>query len=445
MSAQQRRLHLAVRINSTGTLGRSWSWPGTQWNRFADVDHFVRLTELARAGGFDAVFVSDHPALARAGRARPTHTFDPIVLFAALAAKVPDIGFLLTASSSYNSPYNLARRVATLDAISGGRAGWNVVSSFNPDVAANFGAAPLPPREERYRRADEFLQVVKKLWLSWDTPTGEAPAESLWDGASARPIDHHGEFFDVTGPLNVPIGPQGYPVVAQAGGSPQGIELAAKHAELIYASLLDKQTALVFGANVRGRAAGYGRGPDSIRVLPGLTVIPGATRAEAHRKHEALHDTDEDGLIAEFTARAGLTGRRIDPDKPLDPEWFPVVEDHQRPEGHRHALADFVANEEVTPRQLVRRVEGGHRLVVGTPEEIAADLLSWWEDGASDGFNLQVPILPDGITELTEQLIPVLRAAGAVAVSYEGRTLRERFGLPDPRADAGSPAAGVPA
>jgi hypothetical protein len=187
-----------------------------------------------------------------------------------IAAVVPDIGFLLTVFSSYNAPYNLARRLASLDQISGGRVIWNIVSSFNPDIAANFGAAPLPPRADRYRRADEFVEVVKKLWLSWDTPKGDAPVERLWDGATARSIDHHGEFFDVAGPLNVPVGPQGHPVIAQAGASDAGIDLAAKHADIVYASLLHKQAAFQYKAQLGERAAAHGRdrdGPAHCRAL----------------------------------------------------------------------------------------------------------------------------------------------------------------------------------
>lgn len=442
-----RRLFLSVAVNSTGSAARSWAWPGTTWSRFSDWNHYLRSAQLAHDGVFDIVFVSDHPALQRDNTSRPLHSFDPTVLFTAIAATVPDIGFLLTASSSYNSPYNLARRLATLDHISGGRVIWNVVSSFNPDIAANFSAAPLPPRAERYRRADEFLDVVKKLWLSWDTPEGPAPIDTVWDEGTARRVDHHGEFFDVAGPLNVPIGPQGHPVISQAGASEAGVDLAAKHADIVYASLLHKQAAFGYRAQLRERAIVHGRDPDGIRLMPGLTAIVGATREEAYRKHEALHGfSGEDGLIADFFKRTALfdiTGR-LDPDRPLDPTLFSYTEDQSRPVGFVRSFAELTAAENITPRQLVRRVEGGHRLAIGTPQEVADTILDWWSDGAVDGFNIHIPVLPDGIAEFNRDVIPLLQASGAFPRAYDGSTIRERLGLRDPRAERDTDVRSVP-
>jgi len=430
-----RRLYLSVAINSTGSAGKSWAWPGTDWSRFSRFDHYLRSAQLAHEGVFDIVFVSDHPALQRDNTTRPIHSFDPTVLFSAIAAKVPDIAFLLTASSSYNSPYNLARRLASLDHISGGRVIWNVVSSFNPDIAANFGAAPLPPRADRYRRADEFVQVVKKLWLSWDTPQGEAPADKLWDETTARKIDHHGEFFDVAGPLNVPVGPQGHPVISQAGASDAGLDLAAKHADIVYASLLHKPAAFHYRAQLSERALAHGRDPDSLRLLPGLVVVLGETREAAYRKHEALHGSDgEEGLVRDFFKRAAfldITG--LDPDRPIDPALFSYTQDQFRPVGFTRSFAELTAAEELTPRQLVRRVDGGHRLAIGTPQEVADTILDWWSTGAVDGFNVHIPVLPEGIAEFNRSVIPLLQAAGAFPMQYDGSTIRERLRLPDPR------------
>lgn len=372
-----RRLYLSVAINSTGSAGQSWAWPGTDWTRFSRFNHYLRSAQLAHEGVFDIVFVSDHPALQSDNTSRPLHSLDPTVLFSAIAATVPDIGFLLTASSSYNAPYNLARRLASLDHISGGRVIWNVVSSFNPDIAANFGAAPLPPRAERYRRADEFVQVVKKLWLSWDTPAGKAPTQRLWDETTARTIDHAGEFFHVRGPLNVPIGPQGHPVISQAGASDAGLDLAAKHADIVYAALLHKQAAFHYKARLRERALAHGRDPDSIRLIPGLVVVLGETREEAYRKHEALHGGHgEEGLIKDFFKRAAFPDIAAqDPDKPIDPALFSYTQDQSRPVGFIRSFAELTAAEELTPRQLVRRVDGGHRLAIGTPQDVADTIL----------------------------------------------------------------------
>lgn len=436
-----RRLNLGVAIHGTGSSGLSWKWPGTQWNRFNDFGFYRRSAEIARRGVLDAVFVSDHPALSRDASRAPTHVFDPTVLFASIAGAVPDIGFVLTASSTYNSPYNLARRLATLDTISGGRVIWNAVANFNPDIAANFGSAPLPTRVERYRRADEFVDVVKKLWLSWDTPEGEAPQDRLWDDASARPINHHGEFFDVTGPLNVPIGPQGHPVISQAGGSPAGIDFAGKHAEIVYAAVLSKQEAFAYGARLDERAVAHGRPHDSIRLFPGLGVVLGDTREEAYRRHEALNGASgEDGLIAEFVKRNRVNNpafpRSLDPDRPLDPAWFTPSQDQTRPVGFTQALADLLRSEELTARQIVRRTgpAGGHRQLIGTPREVADDILDWWSSGAVAGFNVHVPVLHDDLERFVDEVVPILQAEGAYPREYDGATIRDRFDLPYPQA-----------
>jgi FMN-dependent oxidoreductase (nitrilotriacetate monooxygenase family) len=434
MTASDRRLYLSVMINSTGSAERSWAWPSTQWNRFNDFSHYLQTAQLAHDGTFDTVFLSDHTALQHDNRSRPIHSLDPIVLFTAIAARVPAIGFILTASTSYNSPYNLARRLATLDNIAGGRVIWNAVSTFNSDVAANFGAAPLPPRAERYRRADEFIEVVKKLWLSWDTPEGERPDGPLWDETTARRIDHHGEFFDVAGPLNVPIGPQGHPVISQAGASQAGIDLAAKHADVVYAALLHKQAASAYRSELEERAVVHGRAPGSIRVIPGLIVVLGETREEAYRRHEALYGAaDEDDLIATFLQRNGLADRAgVDPDKPLDPALFAFREDQDKPVGFVRSFADLTAAEEITPRQIVRRVGGGHRLIVGTSHDVADTILDWWRDGTVDGFNIHIPVLPDGLAEFNREVIPLLRASGAFPETYDGTTIRSRLRLPGP-------------
>lgn len=437
----RRRLNLGVAIHGTGSADLAWKWPGTTWNRFNDFAFYRRCAEIARRGVLDAVFVSDHPALSRDASRAPTHVFDPTVLFSAIAGAVPDIGFVLTSSSTYNSPYNLARQLASLDTISGGRVIWNVVSNFNPDIAANFGAAPLPPREERYRRADEFVQVVKKLWLSWDAPEGPVPDGPLWTHATARRIDHHGEFFDVRGPLNVPIGPQGHPVISQAGGSAAGIDFAGKHAEIVYSASLSKRAAFEYAAKLDERAVAHGRPRDSIRLFPGLGVILGDTREEAYRRHEALNGfADEDGLIADFERR-NRSGNdafpdKLDPDQPLDPCWFVPDEDRNFPLGFSQAIHDLVSTEEITARQFVRLVGpvGGHRQIVGTPREVADDILDWWSSGAVAGFNIHLPLLPDDIDLFVDQVVPILQSEGAYPKEYDGVTIRDRFGLPDPRA-----------
>jgi FMN-dependent oxidoreductase (nitrilotriacetate monooxygenase family) len=441
----QHRLTLGVSIVGAGASARAWNWPGTKWNRFAHWEYYKRSAEIARSGVLDAIFVSDHPALQRDAGRGPSHLFDPIVLFSAIAGAVLDIGFVLTASTSYNSPYNLARRLASLDTISGGRLIFNAVANFNPDIAANFGADGLPDREQRYRKADEFLQVVKELWLSWDAPEGLAPDGPLWDETTARAINHHGEFFDVRGPLNVPIGPQGHPVISQAGASPQGVDFAGKHAEIVYAALLSKEAAFQFKGQLESAARAHGRAPDSIRLFPGASVFVGDTHEEALRRHEVFSGVDsEEGLIASFLRqqRAASPGfpEHIDPDKPLRPEWFVPREGQQRPIGFTKALCDLVELEGSTIRQIIRRTgaAGGHRLVAGTPREVAGALIDWWAAGAVSGFNVHLPLLHEDLERFVRQVVPILQAEGVFPKEYDAPTIRGRFGLPDPRTALGA-------
>jgi FMN-dependent oxidoreductase (nitrilotriacetate monooxygenase family) len=432
--AATRRLNLNVGINTTGYLTPAWPYRTGTRHDINDPAYYVGLTRLAHAGIFDAVFFSDHPALITDPNARPFHTLDPLTLCAALAAQVPDIGFVVTASSTYNSPYNLARRTQTLDIISGGRLIVNIVSSFSPAVAANFGNEPLPPRTIRYARATEFLDVAKALWSSWDPRReGEVPPDRFWDAGSARPIDHDGEHFHIKGPLNVPRGPQGHPVIAQAGASEGGIDLAARHGEIIYCNILSRPAGQAFGRKVRDRAAAVGRDPSEIRIVPGLVTIIGETREEALRKHELYSGAgSEDGLLKRFVRDNGIDPEGFDPDAPLDAAKFVPDPNRQMAVGMGLGLSDLLTHETLTARQAVRRSEGAHRLLLGTAEEIAEAMIDYWEDGTVDGYTLQPPRAPDDITEFVDKVVPILQDRGVYPRRYEGETIRDRYGLPYP-------------
>jgi FMN-dependent oxidoreductase (nitrilotriacetate monooxygenase family) len=434
MAAGRRRLYLSVGINSTGYLGASWK--ARRGNRldFVDYGYYLALTKAAHAARFDAVFFSDHPALMLDTSQRPLHSFEPLTLLTALAAQVPDIGLWFTATTSYNAPYNLARRLQTVDHISGGRIIFNAVSSFNPAVAANFGGDPLPPREDRYRKADEFMRVLYALWESWDLKReGGVPDGRLWDGASAHAIHHEGEFFTVAGPLNVPRGPQGRPVIAQAGASDGGIEFAARHGELIYCSLLCKEVALAFGAKLRRRAAEVGRPSNAIKLFPALVPIVARTEAEARERLYAVAAAGtEAGLVRQFAVEHGLDGPDFDPDAPLEESHFAAKPGQQRPVGFTQSIAELIRCEKVSTRQLVNRLAGGHRLVVGTPETVADTIIDWWQNGAADGFNIQAAALPDELDSFAELVVPILQERGIFPRDYDGTTLRERLDLPLP-------------
>lgn len=434
MTTTTRRLNLNVGINTTGYLGNAWKYRTGSKHDINDPDYYRRLTELAHKGVFDAVFFSDHPALATDPNGRPFHTIDPLILSTALSAQVPDIGFVVTMSSTYNSPFNLARRTQSTDIISGGRLIINIVSSFNPAVAANFGSEPLPPRAERYAKASEFLDVAKELWASWDPAReGEVPPERFWDASSAHAIDHEGTYFTIKGPLNVPRGPQGHPVLAQAGASEGGIDLAARHGEIIYCNILSRGAGQAFGKKVRDRAVSFGRDPSGIRIVPGLVVILGDTREEALRKHELFSGAgSEDGLLARFARENGIDPADFDPDAVLDPARFIPDQNRLMAVGMGLGLSELLTHESLTARQAVRRSEGHHRLLLGTPEEVADAIIDFWADGTVDGYTLQPPRAPDDIAEFVEKVIPILQDRGVYPRSYEGKTIRDRYRLPYP-------------
>lgn len=434
MSTSRRQLNLNVGINTTGYLAHAWKHRSGTFRDIFDPAYYLRLTRLAREGLFDAVFFSDHPALMTDPATRPLHTLDPLILAATLMAQVPDIGVVATLSSTYNSPYNLARRAQSCDILSGGRLIINIVSSFNPAVAANFGSAPLPPRDERYARAVEFLDVAKKLWASWDLDRqGPLPAAHLWDSASAHAIDHQGEHFAVRGPLNVPRGPQGHPVIAQAGASDRGLDLAALHGEIIYCNILSRAAGQAFGRKVRDRARAFGRDPSDIRIVPGVVAIVADSEKEALRKHELVSGAgSEEGLLRRFAAEAGLDPARFDPDAPLDPLRFLPDQNQQKSVGMSLGLFDLLAHETLTARQAIRRLEGHHRLVLGTPEQVADSLIDLWADGTVDGYTLQLPALPDDLELFILKVIPILQDRGVYRRAYEGKTMRDRYALRAP-------------
>jgi FMN-dependent oxidoreductase (nitrilotriacetate monooxygenase family) len=434
MTQAQRLLNLNVGVNTTGYLTKAWKYRSGRRDDVWDGDYYRRLTELAHRGRFDAVFFSDHPALMTDPEGRPLHTLDPLILSSTLAGQVPDIGFVVTTSSTYNSPYNFARRAQTADILSGGRFIFNIVSSFSSNVAANFSSAPLPPRAIRYARAVEFLDVAKKLWASWDPARQrELGEDEFWDAASFHAIDHVGEHFSVRGPLNTPRGPQGHPVLAQAGASEGGLDLAARHGEIIYCNVLSKAAGLAFGKKIRDRAAAFGRDPDSIKIVPGLVVILGQTRAEALRKHELFSGAgSEEGLLLRFINEHGLDPRTFDPDAPLEAERFLPDPDRQLALGFTLGLTDLLAHEKLSARQAVRRSEGNHRLLLGTPDEVTEAIIDFWAEGAVDGYTLQPPRAPDDIEEFVEHVIPRLQERGVFRREYARETVRERYRLPTP-------------
>lgn len=431
-----RQLHLNINALHSGFVPSAWRLPESAPDAFIDVHHYVRLARIAEAGKLDAIFLADNAAIVDQIDFRPITALEPTVLLTAVAAATTHLGVIGTASTSYNEPYNIARRFASLDLVSGGRAGWNVVTTADLPSARNFGQEAVPDHAQRYRRADEFTQLVKDLWDSWedDAFIGDKAAGRFVDLAKVHPVRHRGEFFSVQGPLNLPRSPQGRPVLVQAGASADGRELAARHAEAVFSASQSFEESQAYARGLKQRAEALGRGPDAVKVLAGLTTIIGSTEAEARRRRDQLVD-----LIPwnySLTRLAGTLGVPVDRLK-LD-ERLP--EDLALPGGGNgnhtffHATLAHARRGQFTVRQLIRELAGGggHRVIVGTPEQIADDIEHWFKAGAADGFNLMPDQLPGGLQDFVDGVVPILQRRGIFRTAYEGRTLREHLGLARP-------------
>ena len=443
-----RHLHLNAFLMSTGHHEASWRLPESDPYAGTDIAHFIRLAKTAERAKFDSVFFADSPVLFGSVGRRPAGTLEPTVLLAALAVATERIGLIATASTSYNSPYNLARRFASIDHISGGRAGWNVVTTAGEDAARNFGLAGQPRHEDRYARAAEFLDVAAKLWDSWDDDAIVADkAEGVWARADrVHPVEHVGPHYAVHGPLDVPRSVQGRPVIVQAGSSENGKRLAARYAEAVFTAQQTLAEAQGFYADLKGRVSAEGRDPSVLKILPGIVPIVGATEAEARRREQEFA-----GLIRPEFARdelakvLGLSPEELPLDAPL-PADLPGEEQIEGAKSRYTLIVDLARRENLTVRALIGRLGGGrgHRTLAGTPEQIADALESWFTQGAADGFNVMPAALPSGLDEFVDQVVPILQARGLFRTEYEGRTLREHYGLARPGVrDRGAELVGV--
>lgn len=440
-----RQLHLNINVLHSGFVPSAWRLPEADPRAFIDVAHYIRVAQIAEAAKFDAVFLADNAAIVDQIDFRPITALEPTVLLACVAAATTHIGVIGTASTSYNEPYNIARRFATLDHVSKGRAGWNVVTTADAASARNFGRDAAPDHAGRYARAAEFTDIVKTLWDSWedDAFVGDKVSGRFIDTDKVQPIAHHGTYFSVQGPLNLPRTPQGHPVLVQAGGSADGRDLAARHAEAVFSASQSFEESLAYGRELNARAAAYGRGPHAVKILAGLTTIIGATEAEAIRRRNDLIDMIP--WTYSINRLAGILG--VAPDRIKLDERLP--DDLALPHGGNGNHTFFSATlaqarlHGYTARQLVYALAGGggHRVVVGTPEQIADDIEHWFTGGAADGFNLMPDALPSGLQDFTDGVVPILQQRGIFRREYEGTTLREHFGLARPAGRKGIAAA----
>lgn len=434
MSARQ--LHLNAFLMSTGHHEASWRLPESNPYAATDVNHYAELARIAERGTFDSLFLADSPQLNGDVGRRPLGVLEPLTLLTALVAVTERIGLIATASTSYNSPYNLARRFASLDHVSGGRAGWNIVTTATVDAARNFGLDDLPDHASRYARADEFVQVAQKLWDSWqDDAVVADKAAGVWgDQSKIHPPAHRGEYFSVEGPLNIPRSPQGYPLLVQAGSSEDGKALAARHAEAVFTAQQTFEEARAFYTELKARTIAAGRDPDAIKILPGIVPVIGSTEAEAAAKDREL----DEAIVPEYAHRQLASTLRIpleqlELDRELPDNLLP--EDAIEGAKSRYTLiVELARRERLTVRQLIGRLGGGrgHRTFTGTPEQVADTIEQWFRGGVADGFNIMPPTLPSSLELFVDQVVPILRSRGLFRSEYTAATLRGHYGLARP-------------
>ncbi|MFJ4519713.1 LLM class flavin-dependent oxidoreductase [Streptomyces sp. NPDC088810] len=432
-----RQLHLNAFLMNTGHHEASWRLPESDPYAHVELSHYVRLARIAERGTFDSLFLADGPQLWGSLAQRPAGALEPLTLLTALATATEHIGLIATASTSYNSPYNLARRFASLDIVSGGRAGWNIVTTAGAEAARNFGLAEEPPHAERYARAAEFLEVSRKLWDSWEDDAIVADkAAGVWgDDRRIHPPRHKGTYFGVEGALNVPRTPQGYPLLVQAGSSEDGKAFAARYAEAVFTAQQTLADAQAFYADLKSRTRAAGRDPEHLKVLPGIVPVLGSTEAEARAAERLLEDhiVYEHGVgRLESLLQLPAGTLRLDGRLPAD---LPPESAIEGAKSRYTLVVELARRERLTVRQLIGRLGGGrgHLTVAGTPEQVADQIETWFTQGAADGFNIMPAVLPSGLEAFVEHVVPVLRGRGLLRTAYGPRqTLRERYGLPRP-------------
>jgi FMN-dependent oxidoreductase (nitrilotriacetate monooxygenase family) len=424
-SAPSKQLSIAAFMMRHGHHVAAWRHPQTdlESNPFKV---FRQQVQSAERACLDAVFFADSLALTGGVPA-----LEPLTLLSALAASTDKIGLIGTATTTYNEPYTVARQFASLDQISEGRAGWNLVTSDNAAEAANFGRDQHVAHAARYERAREFHQVVTGLWDSWEDGAliNDKDGGRLIDSARLRKLNHRGPHFAVAGPLNVSRSPQGRPVVVQAGGSEAGRDLAAATAEMVFTAQPSLAKAQDFYRDMKRRVVAHGRAPDSLKVMPGLFAVVGRSQGEADDKFGELQRLIEPkaglALLGRMIGNFDLSGYPLDGPLPD----LPQTQDGQR--SRQQLLTDLAQGENLTIRQLYERIAGGrgHFTVVGTAQAVADQMQAWFEQEAVDGFNFMAPALPGGLDDFLSLVVPELQRRGLFRTEYRGTTLREHLGL----------------
>ncbi len=434
--AETRMLHLGAFMRPVSIHTAWWRHPGSYPDANFNFTHLKRFAQKLEAGKFDAFFMADHLAVLNMPmnalmRSATTTSFDPMILLPALAACTDRLGLIATGSTTFEEPYLVARRFASLDHLSNGRAAWNVVTTSNPDSARNFGRDTHMEHAERYRRAREFIDVVKGLWDSWADDAFIRDVENgiFFDPARLHVLDHHGKYFNVRGPLNVARPVQGHAVIVQAGASHDGRQLAAETAEMVFAAGGPIDAAQEYYNDVKTRARDAGRDPNLIKIMPGALVVVGDTDTEAQAKKDYLDSlVHPDSGIASLSIALGVDASKFDLDGPL-PD---IPETNQSKSGRERVLAR-ARRDNPTVRDLAKVLGAyGGLSIVGTPKTIADTMERWLHERACDGFNVMFPSVPQGLDEFVDRVVPELQRRGLFRKEYEGHTLRDHLGLPRP-------------
>ena len=431
-----RQLHLGAFMRPVSLHTGAWRYPGAYTDanfNFAHLSAFARKLEAAK---FDAFFMADHLAVLNMPvealrRSQTVTSFEPLTLLSALAAVTERIGLVATASTTFEAPYHVARRFASLDHLSGGRAGWNIVTTSNPDAARNFGMDDHVEHGERYKRAREFFDIVTGLWDSFSDDAFLRDAESgiFFDPGKMHRLDHRGEELNVAGPLNIARPVQGWPVIVQAGQSDAGRQLAAETAEAVFCSPRTLADGKLLYADIKNRTVQAGRNPDHIKLLPAAMIFIGDSVEQARAKRLKLDSlVHYESAIASLSIALGHDASQFDPDRPLPP----IPETNASKSGREQVLR-LAEAEGLTVRQLAQRYGGYAGLAfVGTPGSVADEMQAWLDERGSDGFNVVFPYLPEGLNDVTDKLVPELQTRNLFRKEYAGTTLREHLGLPRP-------------
>ncbi|MDJ0468503.1 MULTISPECIES: LLM class flavin-dependent oxidoreductase [Nocardiaceae] len=417
-------MHLNAFLYGCGHHSAAWRHPDSRVEDLGNIAYYEELAQLAERGKFDAVFFADgHSVRDPAGAG--TWFLEPITALSAMARATTHIGLVTTVSSTFYTPFHAARMLASLDHISGGRAGWNVVTSMFDAEARNHGMDAIPAREERYARAAEFVDTALALWDSWEPDALTLDRTGMYaDPAKVHSIDHDGKHFRVDGPLTVPRSPQGRPVLFQAGASGPGRDLAAKYAEAIYAVAYDLVAAQSYYDDVKARIDRAGRDSAAVGIMPGLVTYVGSTMEEAHRKKtelDVLLPTEQSlAMLSTFTGQDCAAWELDEPVPPLPP-----AAEFTGPQGRYETILRIIEKDRPTVRQLLGTLAagGGHATMIGTPDSIADEMESWTGRGA-DGFNLMCPRYPDSLADFVEHVIPILQQRSLFRSEYTSSTLR---------------------